>query len=59
MLEQANDCKGGIHLVKYLDIQERVEFIEKINEILDSWNGTVETGPEILQEIQEHLETLE
>lgn len=45
-------------MLKCLTNHERVKFIETLNDILDSWDGTVETGPGILEELNLHVEYL-
>lgn len=38
--------------------QKRVDLIEMMNEILDSWDGTAETAPQIIEELHGHVEEL-
>lgn len=39
-------------------IQERIELIETLDGILESWDGTAEHGPEIIHELHSHIEQL-
>ena len=38
--------------------QERVELIETLDDILESWDGTAEKGPEVIAELHSHIEEL-